>query len=222
MSLPPWSASVPRRLLRVVAGPCLVLAACVRPSAGRTAEGGSAGAPPAERRIPEAIPLSAILERADSAARRRALPESLHAYVDRLSRAPTIAPVQGRVTSVFTPTRVHPLLHVARAHVGVDIAAPQYAAIVAAGAGKVARVGFEPGYGYLVVINHGDGVESWYAHCAEILVGVGERVHRGQPIGLVGSTGLSTGPHVHYEVRVNGRPVDPARFASLGGARVAP
>jgi murein DD-endopeptidase MepM/ murein hydrolase activator NlpD len=99
----------------------------------------------------------------------------------------------------------------------MDVAAPAGSEIEAAAAGVVTEVRWESGYGNLVSIDHGYGVVTRYAHCSRILVVRGQRVTRGQPIALVGSTGESTGPHVHYEVRLNGRPVDPKNFVLPDG-----
>lgn len=98
-----------------------------------------------------------------------------------------------------------------RHHNGIDIAAPHGTPIFAARDGRVIRTGWVGGFGRLVVLDHGDGMETWYAHASRILVRVGQRVQRGQQIAAVGCTGFCTGPHVHFEVRIHGRPVDPLR-----------
>ncbi len=97
-------------------------------------------------------------------------------------------------------------------HPGVDIAGPEGAPVHAVAAGIITRAGPDAGYGNLVEINHGNGYETLYGHNEKILVHVGERVHKGQTIALEGSTGRSTGPHCHFEVRINGGVVNPARF----------
>jgi len=97
-------------------------------------------------------------------------------------------------------------------HEGVDYAAPIGSPILAAGEGVVKRVGWMGGYGRVVVIRHAFGFETRYAHLRRSLVKVGQRVERGDRIAQMGSSGRSTGSHVHYEVRLNGRPVDPGRF----------
>ena len=84
----------------------------------------------------------------------------------------------------------------------------------------VAEAGWQAGYGNVVVIDHGFGLKTKYAHASRLLVRAGERVQRGQRVALVGSTGLSTGPHLHYEVHANGRPVDPLRYVLSGSAIV--
>ena len=97
-------------------------------------------------------------------------------------------------------------------HTGIDIGAPSGAPIVAAAAGTVLVAGWEEGYGNTVVIDHGGGIATLYGHQSSIAVAVGQSVTRGQVIGAVGSTGHSTGPHLHFEVRVNGSPVDPLGY----------
>jgi murein DD-endopeptidase len=86
------------------------------------------------------------------------------------------------------------------------------APIIAPAAGRVISVANEPGYGRTFQIDHGSGIITRFAHCSRILVHVGQAVTRGQPIATIGNSGLSTGPHLHYEVHVNGKPVDPLRF----------
>lgn len=117
-------------------------------------------------------------------------------------------PARGAFTSGFG-MRVHPIFRVRRMHSGVDIAAPRGAPVAAAGDGTVLYTGWFGGYGKIVIIDHGDGISTLYAHLSVILTAPGRHVRRGQVIGRVGSTGFSTGPHVHFEIRVNGAPVDP-------------
>lgn len=120
-------------------------------------------------------------------------------------------PVIGRITSNFSRARRHPLLGVVRRHKGVDIAAPSGTRITASAAGRVAFAGRRVGFGLVVEIDHGGGVLTRYAHCRSINVRVGEEVTAGQTVAAVGSTGLATGPHLHYEILVGGRSVDPMR-----------
>jgi murein DD-endopeptidase MepM/ murein hydrolase activator NlpD len=105
--------------------------------------------------------------------------------------------------------RRHPVIGGLRAHSGVDLAAPVGSPIVAASDGVVSTADWQGGYGLLVSLDHGGGVQTRYGHMSRVNVARGQRVHRGDVIGFVGSTGLSTGPHLHYEVRVNGRAVNP-------------
>ncbi|MDP9021303.1 MAG: peptidoglycan DD-metalloendopeptidase family protein [Actinomycetota bacterium] len=120
-------------------------------------------------------------------------------------------PTAGRVTSGFG-WRTHPVYRTRRLHAGIDIPAPTGQAIVAAADGVVVSAGWRGGYGNAVVIAHSDGLATLYAHQSRLAVRAGQRVRRGQVIGAVGSTGLSTGPHLHFEVRVNGVPRDPMRY----------
>lgn len=114
-------------------------------------------------------------------------------------------PARGVVTSRFgSRWRRH--------HAGVDIAAPRGTPIRAARDGRVVRAGWYGGYGLVVVLDHGDGMETWYGHASAVLVRVGQWVERGQAIARVGCTGACTGPHVHFEVRVRGYSVNPLRY----------
>lgn len=130
---------------------------------------------------------------------------------------PTVAggtlfrPVPGAVTSGFG-YRIHPIFHVRKMHTGVDMHADMGEPIHAAAAGTVVQAGWRGGYGKCVIIEHGNGLATLYAHQSEILVSAGQNVKKGEVIGKVGSTGYSTGPHLHFEVRVNGSPVDPAGY----------
>jgi murein DD-endopeptidase MepM/ murein hydrolase activator NlpD len=124
-----------------------------------------------------------------------------------VSAAGLIWPVNGPVTSPFG-TRW------GRMHDGIDIGVPSGTPIHAAAAGTVIYAGWMEGYGNLVVLDHGDGLSTAYGHQSSIAVGYGQGVAQGQVIGYVGSTGHSTGPHLHFEVRVNGSPVDPLGYLS--------
>ena len=130
----------------------------------------------------------------------------------RLAARPSIMPSSGYLSSLFG-NRNHPVLGVARAHRGVDIAAPAGRPILAPAEGTVRFAGNKAGgYGYTVEIDHGYGYLTRFAHASRLTVRSGEKVQRGQLIALVGSTGRSTGPHLHYEVEVHGRKVDPMPF----------
>jgi murein DD-endopeptidase MepM/ murein hydrolase activator NlpD len=130
----------------------------------------------------------------------------------RFAATPSIMPTKGWLTSAFSSERVHPILHLARPHEGIDVAAPMGAEIEAPAAGIVTDVRWEDGYGNFLTIDHGYGLVTRYAHCSKILVVRGQRVKRGQRIALVGSTGLATGPHLHYEVWMNGKAIDPLHY----------
>jgi murein DD-endopeptidase MepM/ murein hydrolase activator NlpD len=119
-----------------------------------------------------------------------------------------IMPVDGHITSYFGE-RYHPILHFMRFHAGLDIGASWGSPIVAAGDGRVVAAGWAGGYGREVQIAHGGGLVSLYGHMSQIVAEPGSFVRQGQLIGYVGSSGLSTGPHVHFEVRLGGQPVNP-------------
>lgn len=120
-------------------------------------------------------------------------------------------PVAGTITSPFGE-RKNPLGSGDDFHPGVDIAADAGTPIEAAAPGRVILAGPDGGYGNLIVLDNGNGVTTRYAHCSQILARIGETVGAGQTIGAVGSTGASTGPHLHFEVRVGDKPVDPIPF----------
>lgn len=126
-------------------------------------------------------------------------------------RGSFLRPVSGRITSGFG-MRFHPILKQNRMHNGIDFAAPTGTPIISVAPGVVLSAGYRRGYGNTVVIDHGGGMSTLYAHCSRLFVSEGQRVTRGQRIAAVGSTGLSTGPHLHFEVRIDGRPVDPRRY----------
>lgn len=120
-------------------------------------------------------------------------------------------PVDGRLSSNYGPRR-HPIHGVVKEHRGVDFGAPHGTPIRAADGGVVLYVGWYGGYGKIVMIDHGDDLVTLYAHTSRYVVDSGEKVTRGQVIAYVGSTGLSTGPHLHFEVRRNGTPVNPIGY----------
>lgn len=138
--------------------------------------------------------------------------ESLSLTYQRLASTPSIIPTHGWLSSNFTRRRYHPLLGYVRPHWGIDVRAPRGTAIEAPAAGTVVSAGWDGGYGWTVNIDHGFGITTRYAHTSRMLVRQGDRVRRGDVIALVGQTGLAEGPHLHYEVRVEGRPVDPLKF----------
>ncbi|MGH7665384.1 MAG: M23 family metallopeptidase [Gemmatimonadaceae bacterium] len=138
--------------------------------------------------------------------------DSLSSHADRLASTPSIMPTAGWLSSNFSRARKHPILHVARPHEGIDVSAPMGTPIVAPAAGRVVKAGRERGYGNVLEIDHGNGIVTKFAHCSKISVKRGQRVTRGQVVANVGNTGLSTGPHLHYEIHVDGKVVDPLRY----------
>jgi murein DD-endopeptidase MepM/ murein hydrolase activator NlpD len=134
---------------------------------------------------------------------------------ERLLCLPYLQPVSNkdlnRIASGFG-MRIHPVLGIARMHGGLDFAAPQGTPIYATGNGVVKVARYETGFGNHVVINHSYGYETVYGHMVKVKVSAGQKVRRGELIGWVGSTGLSSGPHLHYEVHINGTKVNPIYF----------
>lgn len=128
-----------------------------------------------------------------------------------LSSTPSIEPVRGWITSEFG-MRDDPYTGARAMHHGIDISTPEGKPFVAPASGTVVFSGPRGNYGNIVVIEHGLGVSTFYAHLKESLVNVGEEVKRGQNIGTVGNTGRSTGPHLHYEIRVHGMPINPRAY----------
>ncbi len=132
---------------------------------------------------------------------------------DRLASTPTIAPARGPLSSLFSPGRYHPVLRITRPHKGIDIAARVGEPIMAPARGVVRFAGNKGnGYGNMVEIDHGYGYVTRFAHASRLLVHTGQEVKRGDLIALVGATGLVSGPHLHYEVEIEGRQVDPLNF----------
>ena len=134
---------------------------------------------------------------------------------NKLNSIPAIQPVSNkeltRIASGFG-MRIHPIYGIAKMHNGLDFTAPQGTPIYATGDGTVTTAGAGTGTGNHVIINHGYGYETVYMHMVRIKSNQGQHVKRGEVIGWVGSTGASTGPHCHYEVHINGTPVDPVYF----------
>ncbi|MBD3367010.1 MAG: peptidoglycan DD-metalloendopeptidase family protein [Candidatus Eisenbacteria bacterium] len=120
-------------------------------------------------------------------------------------------PVHGRISGRYGH-RIHPVYHRRMMHTGLDIAAGYGSPIRAALTGRVVFVGWKGGYGRTVIVEHPNGYETLYGHCSKILVSRGETVKRGDIIARVGSTGISTGPHVHFEVREHGKRINPERM----------
>jgi murein DD-endopeptidase MepM/ murein hydrolase activator NlpD len=159
------------------------------------------------------VDLGALIRRANLLASSfKEAADSLALHTARLAATPSIMPTQGWLSSAFSSMRTHPILHIARPHEGIDVSAPMGSPIEAPAAGVVSDAGWETGYGNTVTIDHGFGIVTKFAHASKVLVKTGQHVARGQRIALVGNSGLATGPHLHYEVHVNGRPVDPLKY----------
>ena len=123
----------------------------------------------------------------------------------------TVNAFGGQITSPFG-YRTHPIRGTVIYHSGIDIGVDYGTVVPAADSGTVTYSGWMQGYGYFVMIDHGDGIVTCYGHNQELLVEEGEKVSKGQAISLAGSTGDSTGPHLHFEVRVNGIPQNPVNY----------
>jgi len=130
---------------------------------------------------------------------------------EMLTHTPSIWPVHGWVTSGFG-FRTNPFTGLTQMHEGLDISNREGTPVIAPADGIVSATGKDFSYGNVVVISHGFGITSRFNHLSKILVGAGQKVRRGDKIAEVGTTGKSTGPHLHYEVRVNGIPVNPSRY----------
>jgi murein DD-endopeptidase MepM/ murein hydrolase activator NlpD len=139
------------------------------------------------------------------------LRESTKEYNYILEHTPNIWPVVGPIMSDYG-WRIHPVTKKPDFHKGVDIDAVEGTQIAAAASGVVTKVGWNGGYGIEIEIFHGNGISTVYAHCSKVLLNVGDEIKKGQVIALVGMTGIATDPHLHYEVRINGVPVDPKSY----------
>lgn len=128
-----------------------------------------------------------------------------------LKSTPTLLPTRGWITSYYGPRKSHYSGRI-KMHEGLDIGAKRGREIIAPADGIVTYSGKKHGFGYFVQLDHGYGIETIYAHASKLEVKRGEKIKRGRLIARVGNTGYSTGPHLHYEVRVNGTPVDPLYF----------
>ena len=131
---------------------------------------------------------------------------------DRLAATPAIIPASGYVSSGFSRGRMHPILELRRPHRGLDVVAPYGSPILATARGRVSFVGYHGDYGLTIELDHERGTVTRYAHASRALVRVGQQVARGDTIARVGRSGLADGPHVHYEVLVNGEPRNPRRY----------
>ena len=140
---------------------------------------------------------------------------ALENYVDSL---PTLLPARGVISSNFG-MRIHPTTKKNTQHNGIDIAADTGDPILAAASGIVTSSGYMSGYGYAVIIDHQNGFKTLYGHASKLLVDKGEKVKKGQVIAKVGSTGRSTGPHLHFELQVNNKAVDPTKYMDFSSLK---
>ena len=138
--------------------------------------------------------------------------DSLLAHNDLLESTPSILPAAGVLSSRFSTSRLHPIHHRELPHEGVDVSAPHGTPILAAAKGIVTFAGWQSGLGYTVEIDHGYGYTTRYGHASKLLARRGQEVTRGEVIAQVGSTGISTSPHLHYEVRIGGKAVNPMNY----------
>lgn len=138
--------------------------------------------------------------------------DSLTAHRDLMESTPSILPTDGWLSSRFSQARMHPVHNRPMPHTGIDIAADKGTPIYAAAKGRVVRAGWVVGYGLTVEIDHGYGYTTLYGHASKLLVRRGQTVDRGDIIAQVGSTGVTTSSHLHYEVRINGVAQNPANF----------
>ena len=138
--------------------------------------------------------------------------DSVLAHRDLLESTPSILPTPGWLSSSYSESRMHPIHNRPLPHPGVDISAPKGTSIYAAAKGRVIRAGWVVGYGLTIEIDHGFGYVTLYGHASELVASQNEEVQRGDVIARVGSTGIATSPHLHYEVRVQGIAQNPANF----------
>ncbi len=138
--------------------------------------------------------------------------DSVLAHRDLLESTPSILPTPGWLSSSYSESRMHPIHNRPLPHPGVDISAPRGTSIYAAAKGRVIRAGWVVGYGLTIEIDHGFGYVTLYGHASELVASQDEEVQRGYVIARVGSTGIATSPHLHYEVRVRGIAQNPANF----------
>jgi murein DD-endopeptidase MepM/ murein hydrolase activator NlpD len=143
---------------------------------------------------------------------------ALDAVKGKARKLPIANPAPGKQISSSFGVRKDPLLGTPALHAGMDFRAASGSSVRASGAGTVASAGWNGGYGRMVEIDHGNGLVTRYAHMSKILVNDGDVVQAGDIVGKVGTTGRSTGPHLHYEVRRNGKPLNPVKFIKAGKA----
>ncbi|MBC8014284.1 MAG: M23 family metallopeptidase [Sporomusaceae bacterium] len=191
-------------------------AGLVRPSASYNGQGGPQGPPPNSSGISDISKLANNLQ-SEFKIREQSLvklKQEVLVRQARLAATPSIWPTSGDVTSRFG-SRSSPFSGGSDWHAGIDIANSSGTPVVATADGEVVWGEWSEGYGNLVEINHGNGIATLYGHNSQMIVHAGQVVKKGQVIAYMGSTGYSTGPHVHYEVKVNGTDVNPESFLGL-------
>lgn len=137
-----------------------------------------------------------------------------------LESIPSIWPASGALSSGFG-MRIHPIYGYEKYHSGIDISALYGSPIYSTAYGRVTYAGYYSGYGNTVMVDHGNGMQTLYGHCSSIDVQEGQMVRKGQIVARIGSTGLSTGPHVHYEVQLAGAPTDPEPYLEYTSSKLA-
>jgi len=172
--------------------------------------GGQGGAPE-----PVVEPLDELLLRLQRINRTSRAPSGLNLSPALLvKQTPMGFPADGELTSEYGWRR-SPFTGRSQLHGGIDISAPRSTIVSSTANGVVSQAGWRSGYGLSVVVDHGDGIETLYAHLSKVKVKPGSQISRGETLGQIGSSGNSTGPHLHYEVRQNGVPQNPERFTKL-------
>jgi len=137
--------------------------------------------------------------------------ESMEASADKWAHYPSIKPTTGYISSFFGKRR-HPIYHTIQYHNAIDISTKLGEPIVTTADGKVLKSSHQVGYGLTIVIDHGYGILTKYAHCSKSKVRKGQKIKRGEVIGYVGQSGITTGPNLHYEVLANGKPQNPLNY----------
>ena len=143
--------------------------------------------------------------------------ERLAAAKDHANQLPLAKPISNAAISSRFGKRIDPFLRQPALHTGVDFRSPKGSPVQSTAAGTIVSAKYNGGYGKMVEIDHGNGVTTRYSHLSRILVKAGDRVAKGDIVARVGSTGRSTGPHLHYEVRIDGNAIDPMRYIRAGG-----
>ena len=157
----------------------------------------------------EAVPAPSVASRL---AGRKPARGRVEGGIELAPRSTEGLPVVGRLASGFSKSRRHPVLRIRRPHLGVDVAADRGTPVTAPAAGTVSFVGRKFGFGLVVEMDHGGGIRTRYAHLTASMVKVGDEIAKDTFIATVGSSGITTGPHLHYEILVKGRQVDPLRY----------